>query len=333
MDNILDAKANDNDESLRPLSLKDYIGQEKMKKNLEVFIKSAKIRKKTLDHMLFYGPPGLGKTTIAGVIANEMGSKMVAVTGPSIERQGDLVSIISSLKEGDVLFIDEIHRLPRYVEEMLYPVMEDFKVDVTIGQESQTKTIQIDLPRFTLIGATTRAGYLSSPLRDRFGSINRLELYTPKELSEIIKRDASILKIPINDDALINIGKRSRGTPRIAIRILKRLLDFAVVDNEKSPVITNQIADYGLSSLEVDEIGLDCNDLRILHAIHQSFQDGPVGLETLAAFVSEDDRTIEDVYEPYLMQIGFLSKTPRGRVLTEAAIEYLEKEKKDEEIG
>lgn len=320
---VLDENIKDNDESLRPMFLKDYIGQEKMKQNLNVFIQSAKFRNVPLDHMLFYGPPGLGKTTIANIIANEMGSRIVSITGPSIEKTGDLVSVMSSLDEGSVLFIDEIHRIPKYVEEILYPAMEDFVIDIVIGEGVNAKTLKLELPKFTLVGATTRAGLLSPPLRDRFGSINRLELYKPSELAEIVKRDAKILKVEINDNALIGIGNRSRGTPRIAIRILKRLLDFAVVANPRNPVINTKIMEYGMDALDIGQSGLDSNDFRIIHAIHSNFNNGPVGLETLAAFISEDERTIEDIYEPYLMQMGFLSKTPRGRILTEKGIEYV----------
>lgn len=322
--NVLDAeKEEKGEESLRPITLDSYVGQKKMKENLKVFMDSAKIRKTTLDHMLFYGPPGLGKTTIAGVIANEMGSKMKSITGPAIERVGDLVSVMASLGEGDILFIDEIHRIPCFIEEILYPAMEDFVIDIVLGDNGQSRTIRLDLPRFTLIGATTRPGLLSSPLRDRFGVINKLELYTPDELSKIVKRDAALLKVCILKDACNEIGKRSRGTPRIAIRILKRLLDFAVVKNPSAPVINKEIADFGLSALDIDINGLDKNDLKILKSIHENFKDGPVGIETLAAFISEDERTIEDVYEPYLMQTGFLAKTPRGRILTEKGISYV----------
>lgn len=321
---ILDGKIKDSDESLRPLKLSDYIGQDKMKNNLKVFIESAKIRDVPMDHMLFYGPPGLGKTTIAGIIANELDSKMTSVTGPSIEKAGDLVAMLTTLNEGDILFIDEIHRLPKFVEEILYPAMEDFVVDIVInGDSGNSKTLRLDLPKFTLIGATTRVGMLSSPLRDRFGYINKLELYNEIELTDIVKRDAKILDVSLTDDAAKEIGKRSRGTPRIAIRILKRLLDFATVENPKNPMIDKNIADYGMKSLFINDSGLDSNDLNILNAIHNTFKDGPVGLETLAAFISEDEKTIEDMYEPYLMQIGFVSKTPRGRILTEKAIDYL----------
>lgn len=320
---ILDKTKKDNDESLRPLSFNDYIGQEKVKKNIEIFIKSAKIRDATLDHLLFYGPPGLGKTTIAGIIANQMGGNLVVSTGPAIEKAGDLASILLTLEEGDILFIDEIHRLNKNIEEVLYPAMEDFVIDIIVGKEESSKTIRIDLPKFTLIGATTKAGSLSSPLRDRFGSIHRLELYKPEELELIVKRDASILGVDITNDGLKEIGKRSRGTPRIAIRILKRLRDFAVVKNPNNPVIDKDIAVNGLNMLDIDPNGLDSTDLRVLNAIHDNFNDGPVGIETLSAFIGEDGGTIEDVCEPFLMQIGLLAKTPRGRILTDNGKKYI----------
>ena len=320
---ILDKTKKDNDESLRPLSFNDYIGQEKVKKNIEIFIKSAKIRDATLDHLLFYGPPGLGKTTIAGIIANQMGGNLVVSTGPAIEKAGDLASILLTLEEGDILFIDEIHRLNKNIEEVLYPAMEDFVIDIIVGKEESSKTIRIDLPKFTLIGATTKAGSLSSPLRDRFGSIHRLELYKPEELELIVKRDASILGVDITNDGLKEIGKRSRGTPRIAIRILKRLRDFAVVKNPNNPVIDKDVAVNGLNMLDIDPNGLDSTDLRVLNAIHDNFNDGPVGIETLSAFIGEDGGTIEDVCEPFLMQIGLLAKTPRGRILTDNGKKYI----------
>ena len=320
---ILDKTKKDNDESLRPLSFKEYIGQEKVKKNIEIFIQSAKIRETTLDHLLFYGPPGLGKTTIAGIIAEQMGGNLVVSTGPSIEKAGDLASILLTLEEGDILFIDEIHRLNKNIEEVLYPAMEDFVIDIIVGKEESAKTIRIDLPKFTLIGATTKAGSLSSPLRDRFGSIHRLELYKPEELELIVKRDASILNVNITEEGLKEIGKRSRGTPRIAIRILKRLRDFAVVKNPKNPLIDKEVAVNGLDMLDIDSSGLDSTDLRVLNAIHDNFNDGPVGLETLAAFIGEDSGTIEDVCEPFLMQIGLLAKTPRGRILTDNGKKYI----------
>ena len=318
---ILNVNIKDYDLNLRPRTFEDYIGQENIKKNIEIFIKSAKKRNCQLDHLLFYGPPGLGKTTIAGIIAHEMNSNLKIVTGPSIEKGGDLASILNSLEEGDVLFIDEIHRLNTAIEEILYPAMEDFCIDILIGSGTTSKSIRLDLPKFTLIGATTRVGMLSSPLRDRFGSISRLELYTPDELSKIVKRDSKLININITDEAALEIGKRSRGTPRIAIRILKRIRDFAIADDKN--VIDLNVAKYALGELKIDDNGLDETDLRILNAIHYNFSDGPVGLETLSAFIGEDSGTIEDVCEPYLMQSGFISKTPRGRVLNESGIKYI----------
>lgn len=323
MNDLLDKNKKDNDESLRPLTFDDYIGQEKVKKNVSVFVQSAKLRHAVLDHLLFYGPPGLGKTTISGIIANEMGSKLTITTGPAIEKPGDLASILLSLNEGDVLFIDEIHRLNKNVEEVLYPAMEDFSIDIIVGNNETARTIRLDLPHFTLIGATTRAGSISAPLRDRFGSINRLEMYNPNELSLIIKRDSKLLNIDIDENAALEIAKRSRGTPRIAIRLLKRLRDFAVVKNPKDVKIDKDIVSSGLEAMDIDPKGLDSTDLRVLKAIHSNFNDGPVGLETLAAFIGEDSVTIEDVCEPFLMQIGFMAKTPRGRILTDEGKKYL----------
>lgn len=321
MNEILDKEKRENDITLRPQTLKEYIGQENIKKNIDIFIKSAKKRNATLDHMLFYGPPGLGKTTIAGIIANEMGSNLKITTGPAIEKGGDLAAILSSLEEGDILFIDEIHRLPKAVEEILYPAMEDYCINILIGNGTNSKSVRLSLEKFTLIGATTRVGMLSSPLRDRFGSINRLELYSPDELGKIVKRDSSLIGINITDDAAYEIGKRSRGTPRIAIRILKRIRDFAIAD-DKTEIDLN-IAKYALKELKIDDNGLDETDIRILKAIHENFSDGPVGLETLAAFIGEDQGTIEDVCEPYLMQSGYISKTPRGRILNELGKNYV----------
>lgn len=315
----------DYDENLRPLKLDDYSGQDKIKKNIKVFIESAKKRNAVLDHILFYGPPGLGKTTLAGIIANEMGVNMKITTGPTIERAGDLAAMLTSLEEGDILFIDEIHRISKNIEEILYPAMEDYAIDILVGSGNNSKSIRLELPKFTLIGATTRAGSLSAPLRDRFGSINRLELYNPEELKKIARRDAEILKIKITDDALDELSIRSRGTPRIAIRILKRLRDFAVVNN--SGIIDLKIAKEALEALDIDASGLDNTDIRVLKAIHEGFKNGPVGIETLAAYCGEDAGTIEDVCEPFLMQSGFMAKTPRGRILTEKGIEYMSSSK------
>lgn len=321
---ILCAEKKEHDLNLRPQNFDEYIGQETIKRNIEVFIKSAKKRNCQLDHLLFYGPPGLGKTTIAGIIANEMNSNLKIITGPSIEKNGDLVSILNNLNEGDVLFIDEIHRLNTSVEEILYPAMEDFCVDILIGSGATSKSIRLDLPKFTLIGATTRAGMLSPPLRDRFGSINRLELYKDFELAKIVKRDSKLINIDITDEASLEIGKRSRGTPRIAIRILKRVRDFTVASDKK--IIDLDIVKFSLKELKIDDNGFDDMDIRILNAIHYNFSDGPVGLETLSAFIGEDSGTIEDVCEPYLMQSGFISKTPRGRILNKIAIDYIKKQ-------
>lgn len=311
----------DSEESLRPLSFKDYLGQEKVKKNVSVFVESAKIRNKSLDHLLFYGPPGTGKTTIAGIIANEMGKDIKITSGPTLDKPGDLAAILMGIEDGDILFIDEIHRLPKTVEEVLYSAMEDFAIDILVGDNCNSKAIRLPLPKFTLIGATTRIGAIAAPLRDRFGAVNRLELYTPEELSSIIKRDANVLSIGITDDGAMEIARRSRGTPRIAIRLLKRLLDFAVVAGKS--VIDQALASSSLEALEIDKNGLDSNDLRVLHAIKSSFGGGPVGIETLASFIGEDIVTIEDVCEPFLMQCGFLAKTPRGRVLTEKGSDYI----------
>lgn len=321
MNEILDKEKTENDINLRPKTLKNYIGQNNIKKNIEIFIKSAKKRNEPLDHLLFYGQPGLGKTTIAGIIANEMNSHLKITTGPAIEKGGDLAAILTSLEEGDILFIDEIHRLNKTVEEVLYSAMEDYCIDILIGNGTSSKSVRLTLPKFTLIGATTRVGMLSSPLRDRFGSINRLELYNPNELKEIIEQDAKILGINISSEAALEIGKRSRGTPRIAIRILKRVRDYAIADNKKE--IDIDVVKYALKELRIDENGLDDTDIRILSAIHNNFNDGPVGLETLSAFIGEDQGTIEDVCEPFLMQSGYISKTPRGRILNQIGIDYI----------
>ncbi len=312
----------DNDEAtLRPVCWDEFFGQKTVKANLKVYIEAAKKRGDPLDHVLLYGPPGLGKTTLAGIIANELGVDFRITTGPAIEKPGDLAAILTNLNNRDVLFIDEIHRLNRSVEEILYPAMEDFGLDIIIGKGPSARSIRLDIPEFTLIGATTRAGLLTGPLRDRFGVINRLELYKPDDLKDILRRDSVILKIGIDDDALSIVSGRARGTPRIAIRILKRLRDFAQVKG--SGVINSEIAEFGLKALDIDEKGLDAIDRRIMRCMIESYNGGPVGLETLAASTGEDPVTIEDIYEPYLMQNGFLSKTPRGRVLTPAAWKHL----------
>ena len=307
--------------SLRPKTLDDYVGQNKAKSNLKVYIDAAKLRGDSLDHVLLYGPPGLGKTTLSAIIANEMGVSIRTTSGPAIEKPGDLAAILTNLSPGDVLFIDEIHRLPRQVEEILYPAMEDYAIDIIIGKGPSARSIRLPIPRFTLIGATTRAGQLSTPLRDRFGVVLKLELYTPQELCNIVQRSASILEIAITDEGAQEIATRSRGTPRIANRLLKRLRDFALIKGDGR--ITGDLARLGLGHLEIDELGLDNTDRRMLEAIIRYYNGGPVGLETLAATIGEEAVTIEDVYEPYLLQIGYLSRTPRGRCATVQAYRHL----------
>lgn len=311
----------DIENSLRPKQLTDYIGQEKVKENLSIYIKAAKRRGEALDHVLLYGPPGLGKTTLAGIVANEMGVNIRITSGPAIEKQGDLVAILSNLEQGDVLFIDEIHRLNRTVEEILYPAMEDGKIDIIIGKGPSARSYQLSLPRFTLVGATTRAGQLSAPLRDRFGVVLRLEMYTPEELSQIVHRSAKILNISVDNEGAYKIASRSRGTPRIANRLLKRSRDFAEVKYDG--VITSEAAESALGSMEIDELGLDSIDRRLLMTMVKNYNGGPVGLETISAAIGEESVTIEDVYEPYLMQIGFLARTPRGRIVTPAGYRHL----------
>ncbi|MBQ2023257.1 MAG: Holliday junction branch migration DNA helicase RuvB [Lachnospiraceae bacterium] len=307
--------------SLRPQHLNEYIGQEKIKSTLKIFIDAAKNRGEALDHVLFYGPPGLGKTTLCGIIANEMGVNMKVTSGPAIEKPGEMAAILNNLQEGDVLFVDEIHRLNRQVEEVLYPAMEDFAIDIMLGKDSSARSIRLELPKFTLVGATTRAGLLTAPLRDRFGVVQRMDFYSPEELSIIVKRSAKVLGVEIEDSGAYEIARRSRGTPRLANRLLKRVRDFAQVKYDG--VITKAVADFALDILDVDKLGLDNNDRTILLTLIQKFGGGPVGLDTLAAAIGEDAGTLEDVYEPYLLMNGLINRTPRGRMATELAYRHL----------
>ncbi len=307
--------------SLRPQMLKDYIGQEKIKSNLKVYIDAAKSRGESLDHVLFYGPPGLGKTTLSGIIANEMGVNIKITSGPAIEKPGEIAAVLNNLQEGDVLFVDEIHRLNRQVEEVLYPAMEDFAIDIMLGKDSSARSIRLDLPHFTLVGATTRAGLLTAPLRDRFGVVQKLEFYTPEELTTIIIRSASVLHVEIDEEGAKELAKRSRGTPRLANRLLKRVRDFAQVKYDG--VITREVADFALDILDVDKLGLDQNDRNLLQTMIEKFSGGPVGLDTLAAALGEDAGTLEDVYEPYLLMNGLINRTPRGRVAARLAYRHL----------
>lgn len=314
--------------SLRPMSLEEYVGQEKIKSTLRVYIEAACQRQEPLDHVLFYGPPGLGKTTLAGIIANEMGVNIKITSGPAIEKPGEMAAILNNLQEGDVLFVDEIHRLNRQVEEVLYPAMEDFAIDIVIGKGASARSIRLDLPHFTLVGATTRAGMLTAPLRDRFGVVNRLEFYTEKELQTIIIRSAGVLDVEIDEKGALEMARRSRGTPRLANRLLKRVRDFAQVKYEG--VITEEVARQALDLLDVDRLGLDHVDRNLLTTMIEKFQGGPVGLDTLAAAIGEDAGTVEDVYEPYLLKNGFLQRTPRGRVVTDLAYTHLGFDKNEE---
>ena len=315
------------EKTIRPDSIDEYIGQTEVKNNLGVFIKASKIREESLDHVLLYGPPGLGKTTLAYIIANELGVNIKTASGPSIEKSGDLAAILSSLEEGDVLFIDEIHRMPRYIEEILYPAMEDYVLDIIVGTDSSSRNIRIELPRFTLVGATTRAGDLSSPLRDRFGIISKLQYYTEEELVEIVKRTGRVLETKISEEAAIELARRSRGTPRIANRLFKRVRDFAIVLGDGE--ITLDITKEALDRLKVDSLGLDDTDYNLLKSIIEKFNGGPVGIEAIASSIGEEQTTIEDVYEPYLLQTGLLKRTSRGRIVTQKAYDHLGINKKE----
>lgn len=319
--NLQDGEEEKSEFSLRPKSLKEYIGQDKVKENMKIYIEAAKKRGEPLDHVLLYGPPGLGKTTLANIIATEMNSNIKITSGPAIEKPGDLAALLTNLAPNDVLFIDEIHRLNRSVEEILYPALEDYNLDIIIGKGPSARSIRLDLPKFTLVGATTRAGSLTTPLRDRFGIVNRLELYTEEELKTIVKRSSEIMEISINEEGAMEIAKRSRGTPRIANRLLKRVRDYASVLGDGN--VTKEIADIALQKLEIDNMGLDNIDRKILESIIVNYTGGPVGIETLASTIGEEVETLEDVYEPYLMQKGFIGRTPRGRVVLPKAYEHL----------
>ncbi len=326
MNDLLDANTIDLDDDIyiRPQSLKDYVGQSDIKDNLDIFIRAAKNRHEPLDHLLLYGPPGLGKTTLAYIVANEMDGNLKSVSGPAIEKQGDLAAILSSLEPGDVLFIDEIHRIPKVIEEILYPAMEDFFIDVVVGSDVSVRSVRLDLPPFTLVGATTRVGDLSAPLRDRFGIVSKLDYYTQDELELIVSRTSNILDCEIDEQAVGEIAKRSRGTPRIANRLLRRVRDFAEILNDS--VIDHQLASSSLTRLKVDELGLDDVDVNYLLGVIERFDGGPVGIDAIAASISEEAMTLEDVYEPYLLQIGFINRTSRGRVVTNKAYEHLKKQ-------